>query len=81
VALFDKDFNIRRFHQKAFFYRLPARPLVKFLYMFIVRRAFLDGPAGINYTLLQCIYEYLISLKARERLLAESRDIRNRAQL
>ncbi len=66
VALFDKDFNERRVHQKAIFYRLPARPLIKFFYMFIVRRAFLDGIAGLRYAILQAIYEYLIVLKVKE---------------
>lgn len=65
-ALFDRDFNVRRFHQKALFYRIPCRPLFKFFYMLIVRRSFLDGPAGWHYTFLQCVYEYLISVKAVE---------------
>jgi glycosyltransferase involved in cell wall biosynthesis len=65
-ALFERDFNIRRKHQKALFYRLPCRPFLKFGYMMIVRRAFLDGIPGINYTFLQCFYEYLISLKELE---------------
>jgi glycosyltransferase involved in cell wall biosynthesis len=65
-AFFVRDFNERRRHQKALFYRLPGRPLIKFAYMMIVRRAFLDGRPGIQYALLQSIYEYLITLKARE---------------
>jgi glycosyltransferase involved in cell wall biosynthesis len=65
-ALFERDFNVRRKHQKALFYRLPCRPFLKFGYMMIVRRAFLDGVPGINYTFLQCFYEYLISLKELE---------------
>jgi glycosyltransferase involved in cell wall biosynthesis len=65
-ALFAKDFNTRRVHQKALFFRLPFRPLLKFCYMMLVRRAFLDGRAGITYALLQCIYEYFILLKTRE---------------
>jgi hypothetical protein len=65
-ALFAKDFNERRRHQKALFYRMPARPLIKFLYMMIWRRAFLDGRAGVTYAVLQSIYEYFIVLKTRE---------------
>ena len=60
------DFHTRRLHQKALFYRLPARPLVKWFYMVFVRRAFLDGSAGLTYAALQCFYEYLIVLKTRE---------------
>ena len=65
-ALFSKNFTDRRYHQKGLFYRLPGRPLIKFLYMMIGRRAFLDGRAGIVYASLQSIYEYFIVLKQRE---------------
>jgi len=66
TALRDPDFHTRRLHQKALFYRLPARPLLKWLYMVIVRRSFLDGWAGMTYATLQAIYEYLIVLKTNE---------------
>lgn len=66
IAFFGKDFGERRMHQKAIFYGLPARPLIKLFYMLIVRRAFLDGWAGIRYSILQAIYEYFIVLKTKE---------------
>jgi glycosyltransferase involved in cell wall biosynthesis len=66
TALFGHDFNERRVHQKAIFYRLPGRPLIKFIYMLLVRGAFLDGKAGIRYATLQAIYEYMIVLKVKE---------------
>ena len=66
VALFGNDFNERRVHQKAIFYGLPARPMIKFMYMLIARRAFLDGLPGIRYAILQAIYEYFIVLKTKE---------------
>lgn len=65
-ALFAKDFNERRYHQKALFYKLPFRPFLKWGYMMFIRRAFLDGRAGIAYAFLQSIYEYMIVLKTRE---------------
>lgn len=65
-ALRDPDFHTRRLHQKAIFYKLPARPLIKWTYMMFVRGAILDGPAGIAYSTLQSFYEYLIVLKTRE---------------
>jgi glycosyltransferase involved in cell wall biosynthesis len=67
-ALFSKDFSEKRFNQKGLFYKLPGRPLIKWLYMVLVRRAFLDGKAGITYATLQSIYEYFIVLKTRELL-------------
>lgn len=66
TALFGKDFNARRVAQKNIFYRLPARPLIKWIYMVFIRRAILDGSAGIAYANLQSIYEYFIVLKTRE---------------
>ena len=45
---------------------MPARPLVKFLLLYIVKRGFLDGYAGFTYSTLQCIYDYLIVLKTHE---------------
>lgn len=65
-AFFGRNFNERRYHQKGLFYKLPARPLVKWLYMIFFRRAFLDGPAGLTYSTLQSIYEYFIVLRTRE---------------
>jgi glycosyltransferase involved in cell wall biosynthesis len=70
-ALFSKDFSEKRFHQKGLFYKLPGRPLIKWLYMVVVRRAFLDGRAGIIYATLQAIYEYFIVLKAKEMLVMQ----------
>ena len=56
----------RRFHQKELFYRMPARPLIKFLVLYLGKRGFLDGRAGFTYATLQAFYEYLIVLKTRE---------------
>lgn len=65
-ALFEKDLQTRRKQQKLLFYRLPGRPLLKFFYLYIVKRGFLDGAAGFRYATLQSIYEYLIVLKTHE---------------
>jgi len=65
-ALFGRDFSERRYHQKGFFYKIPFRPIVKWFYMIIWRKAFMDGSAGVTYATLQSIYEYFIVLKTRE---------------
>ncbi|MGE5526759.1 MAG: glycosyltransferase family 2 protein [Rhodospirillaceae bacterium] len=65
-ALFARDFNERRVHQKELFYRMPLRPVVRFLYSYFVRGGVLDGRAGLTYALLQGFYEYFIVLKTRE---------------
>ena len=66
AALFEKDFHRRRYHQKEIFYRLPGRPFAKFLLLYFVKLGFLDGHAGLTYSVLQSIYEYFIVLKTRE---------------
>jgi glycosyltransferase involved in cell wall biosynthesis len=68
TALLDRDFHRRRAAQKAIFYSLPARPLIKWIYMMFVRGAILDGAAGTAYATLQSFYEYLIELKRKELL-------------
>ena len=72
TALFEKDFHVRRASQKALFYRLPGRPLIKWLYMMFARGAIFDGRAGWTYAMLQTIYEYFIVLKTREILSEEA---------
>lgn len=66
AAFFESDFNRRRFHQKELFYRLPARPLIKFLVLYVLKGGFLDGSPGFVYSLLQSIYEAMIVLKVQE---------------
>lgn len=68
-AFTEKDANVRRFHQKELFYRLPARPIIKFLLLYVLRKGFLDGKPGFTYATLQSIYEYMIVLKEREKAL------------
>jgi glycosyltransferase involved in cell wall biosynthesis len=65
-AFLAKDPLRRRFHQKELLYRLPARPLIKFLGLYLGKRGFLDGRAGFNYAMLQSFYEYMIVLKTQE---------------
>ncbi|WP_263377662.1 glycosyltransferase family 2 protein [Granulicella paludicola] len=66
AALFDQDFHRRRFHQKELFYRLPFRPLIRFVYLYILRRGFLDGKAGYTYARLQSRYESWIVARTKE---------------
>jgi glycosyltransferase involved in cell wall biosynthesis len=66
TALFGKDRSVRRAAQKALFFKLPMRPVVKWGYMMFVRGAVLDGYAGLTYSTLSSFYEYLIELKRRE---------------
>jgi hypothetical protein len=64
--LFFTDHQTRRRNFKALFARLPCRPALRFLYMFIWRRGVLDGRAGWTYCRLLAWYERMIVLKERE---------------
>jgi len=66
-ALTAADVHERRYHQKGIFYRLPCRPLLKWTYLVVVRRAFLDGLPGLRYAWLQTVYESMIDFHVRER--------------
>jgi len=56
----------RRHALKDLSLRLPFRPLLRFLYMYIFLGGFLDGRAGFAWCSLQAFYEYLITLKVWE---------------
>ena len=47
-------------------FRLPMRPLLRFTYMYIGKRGFLDGRPGLAYCSLLAFYELMIVLKAEE---------------
>jgi len=64
--LFSSDPALRRRALKNLSFRLPWRPFVKFLYMYVGKRGWLDGRAGFAYCVLQTFYEYMIVLKMRE---------------
>ena len=68
TALFHPDFHTRRRAQKAIFYMLPARPLLRWAYLMFARGGVLDGKAGVIYATLQAMYEWQIVLKTREML-------------
>lgn len=56
----------RRRSLKELSYRLPCRPLLRFLYMYLLRGAFLDGMEGFTYCRLLYFYELMIVLKMKE---------------
>lgn len=56
----------RRFLKNLAYRYLPARALVKFLWMYCFKLGFLDGRMGFRYCLLHTFYDYQISLKLEE---------------
>jgi glycosyltransferase involved in cell wall biosynthesis len=63
---FLKDRTHRRRALKSKAARLPFRPLLRFVYMYVLRLGFLDGRAGFTYCRLVSLYEYWTVLKMRE---------------
>lgn len=47
-------------------YRMPMRPLMVFLYLYIVRLGILDGRAGFYFSRMRAAYEMMIDLKVIE---------------
>jgi glycosyltransferase involved in cell wall biosynthesis len=64
--IFSNDKSIRRKALKELSFRLPFRPIVKFIYLYFIKFGFLDAKPGFTYCILQSIYEYMIVLKMRE---------------
>lgn len=62
----NADPSVRRRALKELSFRVPLRPLFRFLYMYLLRLGFLDGRAGFTYCRLLSFYEYMIVLKQRE---------------
>ena len=55
-----------RSRQGEIFRRVPAKPIIFFIYSYIVKRGFLDGRAGFDYALANSFYYWQISLKDRQ---------------
>ena len=69
---------LRRQRLKRLFIRLPFRPLLRFLYMYVWKRGFLDGKPGFIYCVLKAIQEFHISAKLYESRLAKgTKNLRN----
>jgi glycosyltransferase involved in cell wall biosynthesis len=56
----------QRMWLRRLYYRLPARPLLYFLYRYFLRLGLLDGLAGFRFNFLHACYFYWIDLKRAE---------------
>lgn len=65
--LFGKSEVERRRALKDLSFRLPFRPVLRWIYMYFLLGGILDGRAGFAWCTLQAFYEYLILLKIREK--------------
>ncbi len=62
-TILGRDPARRRAALKALAYRLPARPWLAFLYLYIARGGFLDGTPGYRYATMRMAYEIMIDAK------------------
>ena len=56
---------------KKVYLRLPMRPLVRFLYAYVLRRGFLDGKPGLVFCSLLAFYDFLAWANVYERSLVD----------
>jgi len=64
--IFSKDPITRRRAIKHIGFKMPIRPLVMFLYLYLIKGGFCEGRAALTHCLLRSIYEYMIDLKVKE---------------
>lgn len=56
----------KRFLRERVWPKVPARPLALFVYMYLVRRGFLDGRAGLALCVFHAFQEFMVGLKLGE---------------
>jgi len=62
-SLVSPDPAERRTALKKLYYRVPARPLLIFIYLYIIRMGFLEGRSGLYFASLRMTYEIMINVK------------------
>ena len=66
TQLFSGDPGKARKYLKALFIRMPAKPSLLFLYLYVYKRGFLDGVAGFYFCRLRGMHELNICAKVLE---------------
>ncbi|MBA3487514.1 MAG: glycosyltransferase family 2 protein [Lysobacter sp.] len=64
--LWRGDATSRRRGLKQLASRMPLRPLLRFFYVYVVNRGFLDGRPGFHYAVMMAIYQYFIDVNEAE---------------
>jgi glycosyltransferase involved in cell wall biosynthesis len=66
LTLFSLDPIARRRALKRLLYRVPLRPAIVFLYLYVIRLGLLDGRAGYYFSRMRAAYEFFIDVKVLE---------------
>jgi glycosyltransferase involved in cell wall biosynthesis len=66
VSLLASPVQRKRYLRERIWPSVPAKPLMLFVYMYIVRRGFLDGRAGLALCVFHAFQEYMVGVKLSE---------------
>jgi glycosyltransferase involved in cell wall biosynthesis len=66
VGLFSSPVQRKRYLRERIWPKMPAKPLTLFVYMYILRRGFLDGRAGLALSTFHAFQEFMVGLKLAE---------------
>jgi glycosyltransferase involved in cell wall biosynthesis len=66
VSLLASPVQRKRFLRERIWPAIPAKPLALFLYMYVLRRGFLDGRAGLALSVFHAWQEFMVGLKLAE---------------
>jgi glycosyltransferase involved in cell wall biosynthesis len=75
LSLLASPVQRKRYLRERVWPRIPAKPIALFVYMYILRRGFLDGRAGLGLCVFHAFQEFMVGLK-----LAELRRLSSRAE-
>ena len=75
--LFSRDPLLRRKWLKALFLRMPGKPVLMFLYLYIVMQGFRDGRQGLYFCALRAAHELNNCAKVYEATLAQKKRARS----
>ncbi|MGD9790075.1 MAG: glycosyltransferase [Phycisphaerales bacterium] len=67
ARLFRDRLRYRQWVRREVWPRLPGKPVIRWVYMYLLRLGFLDGRAGWHLAALMASYEYMIELLYREK--------------
>jgi len=66
LSLLASPVQRKRFLRERVWPKIPARPLTLFVYMYAIRRGFLDGHAGLALCVFHAYQEFMVGLKLGE---------------
>lgn len=66
--LFTRTLKYRQYLRREVWPRTPFKPLLRFVYMYVLRLGVLDGLAGLHMAVMMSVYEYMIELLYRDKL-------------